>query len=569
LLVTTGLGLAPWQDPTLSTAERVDNLVSLLSLDEKVSLLSSANPPVARIGLPGYSFGRECEGGDTSGHLGTAYPAGLAFAASFDPQLVAEVAFQTAIEVRGNANANLGTDSFGSSCFGPVSNLIRDSRWGRTSEMIGGEDPTLGRIMSGAFTRGIQHGYDNASKLRMVNTIAKHLNTYGGPEGWGGTFGPHAERFNFEAVLSEREWREFFLPPFQGSADAGVTGFMCSYSSITLTDNLGKSHNTPSCANEYLLTDIIRKEWNWTGYILSDAGATAFIANTTITPGKWHDECPDCIFGHGYAANSSDAAIKAISSGMDLELTCCGAPEVFPSLSGSVRSGKLAEAVVDRSLKRTLPYRFEIGQLDPPATQRHNPYNGRRVGGLVGGWWVDGGQQAGGMAVAPVSCRMCSHRRLLPLPCTTLPAPRPVHTPCRPLGGQRLHSRADCARAQGSRPQHNPTEERQGRRQAAGPSLASRRAAREDSLRAGAECQQHPKHDWRLREPEAEVNSNDLSRAAARTGQLDGGVARGLQQHGMQQLRRTRRDGAGLVLRCHGPCCLWTLTRTLTHPTLP
>lgn len=82
--------------------------------------------------------------------------------------------------------------------------------------------------------------------------------------------------------MTEREWREFFLPPFYGSVEAGVSGFMCSYSSITLTDNLAASHNTPACANSYLLTDIIRKDWNWTGYVLSDAGAVAFVGNTSI-----------------------------------------------------------------------------------------------------------------------------------------------------------------------------------------------------------------------------------------------------------------------------------------------
>ena len=125
---------------------------------------------------------------------------------------------------------------------------------------------------------------------------------------------PHAERFNFEAKLTEREWREFFLPPYKGSAEAGVAGFMCSYSSITFTDNTSRSDNTPACASNYMLRKVIREGWNWTGYVLSDAGATAFVANTTLpsdTP--WGQECgvgTPCTFGHGYAANSSDAAVK-------------------------------------------------------------------------------------------------------------------------------------------------------------------------------------------------------------------------------------------------------------------
>jgi beta-glucosidase len=379
-LVILAAAAYPWQDPSLSTSKRVDNLISLLTLEEKVSLLDASSPEIDRISLPGYRWGRECERGDASGKLGTAYPTGLALAASFDPALVKEIALQTAIEVRGNVNEDAaGGADFGASCFGPVSNLIRDSRWGRTAEMIGGEDPMLGRIMSRSFTEGFQTKYDNSSKYRMANTIAKHLNAYAGPEGHGFTFGPDAERFNFEAKMTEREWREFFLPPFFGAAEAGVTGFMCSYSSITLTDNLGMSHNTPACANAYLLTDIIRNEWNWTGYILSDAGAVAFVGSTSIAGNTWGSECPTCKFGHGYAKNASDAAVKAVAAGLDIELTCCGAPKVLPTLVNATRAGQMpgGEATIDQSLRRTLPIRFELGQLDPAdyPPKKSNPYS--------------------------------------------------------------------------------------------------------------------------------------------------------------------------------------------------
>eukprot|EP00750_Incisomonas_marina_P019955 INCI3660.3.p1 GENE.INCI3660.3~~INCI3660.3.p1 ORF type:complete len:636 (+),score=69.63 INCI3660.3:252-2159(+) len=156
---------------------------------------------------------------------------------------------------------------------------------------------------------------------------------------------------------------------------------MCSYSSMTFSDNASRSHNTPACASEYLLTDTIRTAWNWSGYVLSDAGATAFVANTTLSPDTaWGQECgvdTPCTFGHGFAANASDAAVKALSAGMDIELTCCGAPQVFPTLPDSVRSGHLDEFFLDRALRNTLPFRFELGQLDgldsrdvPP----RNPY---------------------------------------------------------------------------------------------------------------------------------------------------------------------------------------------------
>ena len=352
-----------------------------------MSLLQVSQPAVDRVGLPPYNFGRECERGDTSGKLGTAYPTGLALAGTFDVELIHAIAIATAVEVRGNVNADNrnGTGDFGASCFGPVSNLVRDPRWGRAAEMITGECPQLGRVMSRAFTWGMQTRSDTDSSARMLNTIAKHLNTYGGPEGTGFTFGSTADRFNFEAKLSERAWREFFLPPFFGSAEAGVSGYMCSYSSITFTDHPERSNNAPSCANKYMLTDVIRKEWNWTGYILSDAGATAFVGKTQIgTPNgtswqhggqAWHESNKS--FGHGYATSQADAAIKALDAGLDLELTCCGAPAVFPSLNESIKSGKIKEAVLDDSLRRTMPFRFELGQLDgqTPAALKGVPQN--------------------------------------------------------------------------------------------------------------------------------------------------------------------------------------------------
>ena len=162
-----------WHNTSLSPLERTNALIDLLSLDEKVSLLGVNQPAIERVGLPGYHFGRECERGDTSGPLGTAYPTGIALGGTFDIELVYAIAVATAIEVRGNVNTDTTENGaeFGASCFGPVSNLVRDPRWGRAAEMLTGEDPQLGRVMSRAFTWGMQRKYDKASRARMVNTI--------------------------------------------------------------------------------------------------------------------------------------------------------------------------------------------------------------------------------------------------------------------------------------------------------------------------------------------------------------------------------------------------------------
>ena len=162
-----------WHNTSLTSLQRTNALIASLTLNEKVSLLQAQQPAIDRIGLPGYRFGRECERGDTSGPLGTAYPTGIALGGTFDIELIYSIAVETAIEVRGNVNTATTDDGaeFGASCFGPVSNLVRDPRWGRAAEMLTGEDPQLGRIMSRAFTWGMQRKYDKGSKARMVNTI--------------------------------------------------------------------------------------------------------------------------------------------------------------------------------------------------------------------------------------------------------------------------------------------------------------------------------------------------------------------------------------------------------------
>lgn len=362
----------PWQDPTLPTAVRVQNLISLLNITEKVLLLQAASAAIDRIGLPAYTWSRECERGDTSGKTGTSFPSGIALGMTWNASLVNQVAHYTAIEARANYDQGDG----GASCFGPVTNFIRDPRWGRTNEMLGGEDTTLATVLGVAFTRGIQAGTaaGAGTHYRMINTIAKHLSAYSGPEGYcGGVTFATQSRFSNTATMSERDWREFYLPPWRAMAvDAQVSGFMSSYQAVNLVGDgpVGppSAHTgavgIPDTANPTLLTTILRQTWNWTnGYILSDAGAVAFVGSV-----DWQGTT----IGHGYAANASDAAARALLAGMDIELTCCQLPSVFPTLAASVANGVVPEAALDVSLGRTLPYRFDLGTLDPPG---YSPYS--------------------------------------------------------------------------------------------------------------------------------------------------------------------------------------------------
>ena len=175
-----------------------------------------------------------------------------------------------------------------------------------TNEMLGGEDVTLGSALGAAFVRGLQ-AFDAPTHAgetyRAAVSIAKHLNVYSGPEGHGFTFGPFATRFSFNVVLpSSRADREFFLPMFKAVAAAGCSGFMCSYSAVTGAFN---QTNVPACASRELLTNIIRKEWDWDGMIVSDAGAVAFIG---------HVDIGGVPFGHGFSSSDEGTTCSPFAS---------------------------------------------------------------------------------------------------------------------------------------------------------------------------------------------------------------------------------------------------------------
>jgi beta-glucosidase len=351
------LALEPWQNTSLPLIQRVHNLVSLLTLTEKVANLFSNNASgAARIGLPPYRYDEECmRGAVTSGvaprPLGTGFPTLLALASTFNVSLLADVATASAREIRAYYNidrrtANLTTTA---NCYAPVVNLIRDPRFGRSAEMAIGEDPTLGRIYARAWTSAMR-GSSRVETQKLVSSVCKHLGVYSGPES-----GP-VDRFSFNAVLTERTWRESFLPAFRGSAEGGTDAFMCSYSSVTLSDEPDKLNSTPDCASSYLLNTVVRGEWNWTGFVTSDAMAVSKIYST-----------------HHFVNSSAAAAAAALLAGCDLELVCCGEEPIYPSLVESVANGLVPEAAIDTALLRVLTARFAVGDLDPPSD---SPYAG-------------------------------------------------------------------------------------------------------------------------------------------------------------------------------------------------
>lgn len=275
----------PFRDPTLPWEERLDDLMARLTLKEMVLQMARGGaknngpaPPIDRLGIGPYNWNTECLRGDVEAYgWATSYPQALGLAASFSPELIYQVANATATEVRAKHNifASLGDyrDHTGLSCFSPVLNIMRHPLWGRNQETYG-EDPFLTSELAVAFVMGLQ---GNHPRYIKASAGCKHFDVHGGPENI------PTSRLNFDAKVEERDWRMTFLPQFEACARAGTFSFMCSYNRI---------NGVPACANKKLLTDILRGEWGFQGYVVSDEGAVELI-----------------MVGHHFTHNFLDTAI--------------------------------------------------------------------------------------------------------------------------------------------------------------------------------------------------------------------------------------------------------------------
>ena len=266
----------------------------------------------SRLGVPALVH-EECLTGFTS-YGATVYPAAIAWGATFDPDLVERMA--AAI---GRDMAALGIHQG----LSPVLDVVRDYRWGRVEETIG-EDPYLVSMLGAAYVRGLQ----SAGVLATL----KHFAGYSASRG---------ARNHGPVPMGRRELMDVILPPFEVAVRlAGVGSVMNSYSDVD---------NVPAAADSWLLTDLLRGEWGFTGTVVSDYWAVPFLANM-----------------HRVAADFDDAGALALSAGIDVEL-----PDTFgygPGLVDKVRRGELPESIVDRAARRLLTQKVELGLLDPEWT---------------------------------------------------------------------------------------------------------------------------------------------------------------------------------------------------------
>ena len=327
--------LLPYQDATLSAGQRADDLLSRLTLDEKVSLMMNNSPAIERLGVPQFNWWNEALHGIGRNGVATVFPITMAMAASWDDVLLHKVFTAVSDEARVKARQAKRSGEIkryqSLSFWTPNINIFRDPRWGRGQETYG-EDPYLTSKMGLAVVRGLQGvGYNGEdlgiSPYRKLLACAKHFAVHSGPE-W------NRHTFNIEE-LPERDLWETYLPAFKALVVQGkVAEVMCAYQRV---------YGEACCAHTRYEQQILRKEWGFDGLVTSDCGAI-------------RDFLPE---RHNVARDGAEASAKAVLTGTDVE---CGS--TYKNLPEAVRRGDISESALDTSLRRLLVARFELGDFD-------------------------------------------------------------------------------------------------------------------------------------------------------------------------------------------------------------
>ena len=330
-----GAQTLPYQNPDLSASERADDLLNRLTLEEKVSLMMDTSPAIERLGIPQFQWWNEALHGVGRNGFATVFPITMGMAASWDDTLLHQVFTAVSDEARVKARQAKRSGDIkryqSLSFWTPNINIFRDPRWGRGQETYG-EDPYLTSKMGLAVVRGLQGvGYNGEdlgiSKYRKLLACAKHFAVHSGPE-W------NRHTFNIEN-LPERDLWETYLPAFKALVQEGkVAEIMCAYQRID---------GQPCCSQTRYEQQILRDEWGFDGLITSDCGAIR-----DFLP-RWHNTAKD----------QAEASAQAVLAGTDVE---CGSE--YKNLPEAVRRGEVKEADLDKSLRRLLIARFELGDFD-------------------------------------------------------------------------------------------------------------------------------------------------------------------------------------------------------------
>ena len=322
-------------DESAPVPERVQDLLDRLTVEEKIDLLVESAPAIPRLGIDKYYHGNEALHGIIRPGKFTVFPQAIAFAASWDPELLRKVSGAISDEARGRWNElregkdqhALYTDLL--TFWSPTMNMARDPRWGRTPETYG-EDPFLTGTMGTAFVKGLQG--DDPRYLKVVST-PKHFAANNVEDG----------RMSAVAMISEKDLREYYLPGYEMAVkEAHPASMMASYTAI---------NGIPSSCNPWLLNKVLRDDWGFDGYVVSDCGGAANV----VSP-------------HHYVKTPETAATLCIKAGLDLE---CGFNIYREPLLNAYRLGMVSDEDIDRSARRILTARMRLGLFD---SGKDNPY---------------------------------------------------------------------------------------------------------------------------------------------------------------------------------------------------
>ena len=317
----------PWDNTHQPIQQRVHELVSRMTLQEKVSQMMNTAPAIPRLGVPAYDWWSEGLHGIARSGYATVFPQAIGMAATFNPKDVRNMSDTISTEARAKYEWAIRHDIhsiyFGLTLWAPNINIVRDPRWGRGQETYG-EDPFLTGTMAVQYVRGLQG--NNPKYLKTIAT-PKHFAVYNGPE---------PMRHKIDARPSQHDLEATYFPAFRAAIMEGhADSMMCSYNAID---------GVPSCANK-LLADVVRGKWGFGGYITSDCGAISDF----YRPGA-----------HGYVKTAPEAAAAGVKAGTD---TNCG--DTYKALPAAVKEGLISEKTIDTAVDRLFTARFRLGMFDP------------------------------------------------------------------------------------------------------------------------------------------------------------------------------------------------------------
>lgn len=317
----------PFWDPTLPIAERVSDLISRLTVPEKVSQMLHESPSIERLGIPAYNWWNEALHGVARAGIATVFPQAIGLSAMWSVPRLHQIACAISDEARAKHHEYLRHNDHGMykglTFWSPNINIFRDPRWGRGHETYG-ECPFLTARLGVAFVRGLQG--DHPTYLKVVAT-PKHFAVHSGPEGL---------RHSFDAKATLKDLYETYLFAFHACVVEGqAQSIMAAYN---------RTNGEPCCASQTLLGKVLRGAWGFTGYVVSDCWAVR-----------------DLHESHGSTQTAEQSAALAVKSGCDLNCGC-----TYGQIPHAIELGLLQEADLDACLQRLFHARMALGMFDPP-----------------------------------------------------------------------------------------------------------------------------------------------------------------------------------------------------------